>query len=63
MLESVVADEDYGVETLEDHADLCSGIPAVVTSCWRVGTLKAVTSSFAHGLQKCCSVAAIESVF
>lgn len=34
--EGVVADEDEGVEALEDHADFCYAVPAVVAACWHV---------------------------
>ena len=32
-LEGVVADEDKGVEALEDHADLIYAVPAVMATC------------------------------
>lgn len=59
VFDHVVADENDGVETFQDHAYLGPSVPAVMAACRMEGCIETVTTSTAHGLKKGCSVGAI----
>jgi len=59
VFDHVVANENDGIETFQDHAYLGSRVPAVMAACWMEGCIEPVTTTTAHGLEKGCSVVAI----
>ena len=61
-LQGVIADEDDGVEAFEDHADFRGRVPAVVAACGEVRLVESMATASAHGMEKCGTVLAVESV-
>lgn len=55
-LEAVVANKDDRIETFEDHADLISGVPAVVTVGRSVRSVETDSTTIRHGFEKALAV-------
>lgn len=51
-LQHTVADEDDGIEAIENHADLDGGVPAVVAAGREKGCVEAMTTAAAHGIEQ-----------
>lgn len=60
LLEGVIANENNCIKAFEDHADLWSGVPAVVAACRKVRLFKSVSTASAHGFQECCTIVAVK---
>ena len=59
LSEHPITDENDVIETFKDHADFCSGVPSIVTTCWMERSIEAVATSSTHGFKERGTIFAI----
>ena len=59
VLKHAVTNEDNGVEAVQDHAYLRSGVPTIMTMSWVKRCIEAMASTTAHCFEKSSTVRAV----
>ena len=63
VLERIIADEDDGVESVQNHADFFRRVPSIMTSGREIRRIEPVSSSSTHGVEQASPVGAEMRVF